>query len=136
MGKTVLVETSGSLDIGLCDPRVIKIMDLKSPGSGMCDRNDWNNIPKLSAKDEVKFVLCDRDDYLWAKDIVGQYELNHKVKSVLFSAVGEMSAGKEVPGVAGLSMQDLAAWILEDDLPVTMQVQLHKIIWDPSMRGV
>ena len=136
MGKTVLIETSGACDISTCDPRVIRIMDLKTPGSGEAARNHWPNIDHLTTRDEVKFVLTSREDYLWAREVIAKHKLNERVAAVLVSAVHDMPAGKERPGSTGLSMRDLAQWILEDHLPVRMQTQLHKLIWDPAARGV
>ncbi len=135
-GHTVLVETSGACDIGACDPRVIRIMDLKTPGSGEAERNRWDNIDHLTPRDEVKFVLTGRADYDWAKRVIGRYGLGSRVGAVLMSAAHETPAGRELPGCAGLSLRDLAAWVLADRLPVRVQTQLHKLIWDPMARGV
>jgi 7-carboxy-7-deazaguanine synthase len=123
-GHQVMIETSGAFDISPIDPRVSIIMDVKCPGSGMTDQMRWANIEYLSQKDEVKFVLKDRTDYEWAKDIVKQYSLGDRCP-VLFS-----------PVFASLDSQPLAEWILSDRLPVRFQVQLHKLIWDPETRGV
>lgn len=145
MGLTVLVETSGACDIDGggrgggsegCDARVIRIMDLKTPGSGECQRNDWANIARLRPTDEVKFVICDRIDYQWAREIVREHRLAERVGAVLLSAVFEQAGGADIPGMRGLPMRDLAEWILADGLPVRMQAQLHKFIWEPSTRGV
>jgi 7-carboxy-7-deazaguanine synthase len=123
-GYTVLIETSGAIDIAPVDRRAILIMDLKCPGSGMEDRNRWSNIALLKAQDEVKFVLRDRADYDWAVTTVARYNLNDRQR-ILFSPVfGE------------LEPQLLAEWILTDRLPVRFQLQLHKVIWDPAARGV
>jgi len=123
-GYTVLIETSGAMDIAPVDRRAILIMDLKCPGSGMEDRNRWSNIALLKAQDEVKFVLRDRADYDWAVTTVARYNLNDRQR-ILFSPVfGE------------LEPQLLAEWILTDRLPVRFQLQLHKAIWDPAARGV
>jgi 7-carboxy-7-deazaguanine synthase len=123
-GYTVLIETSGALDIAPVDRRAILIMDLKCPGSGMEDRNRWSNIALLKAQDELKFVLRDRADYDWAVTTIARYNLNGRQR-ILFSPVfGE------------LEPQVLAEWILTDRLPVTFQLQLHKVIWDPAARGV
>lgn len=135
-GKTVLIETSGACDISACDSRVIRIIDLKTPGSGEAERNDWANIDRLNERDEVKFVVCDRQDYEWASQVIRRYDLASRVNAVLMGAAAPMAATKEIVGVAGLSASDLAAWILEDHLPVRMQTQLHKVIWDPMTRGV
>jgi 7-carboxy-7-deazaguanine synthase len=123
-GYTVLIETSGALDISAVDPRAVLIMDLKCPGSGMEDRNCWANVPLLKAMDEVKFVIKDRADYEWAADAVGKWRLGDR-HAVLFSPVFEE-----------LDPQRLAEWILADRLPVRVQLQLHKLIWDPAARGV
>lgn len=133
---TVAVETSGSLDISACDPRVIRIMDIKTPGSTECARNDWNNIAHLNTRDEVKFVISDRADYEWAKGIIAEHDLFNRVGCVLMGAVWHQPAGLEIAGQAGLAMKDLAEWILADRLPVRMQTQLHKFIWGPQVRGV
>lgn len=137
-GLTVLVETSGACDISPCDPRVIRIMDLKTPGSGEVERNLWSNIEHLRPSDEVKIVLCSRDDYEWARGVIRRYDLPNRVRAVLLGAVHEMPPGKELPGVAGLSMRELAEWVLADRWPgnVRVQMQLHKLIWDPMTRGV
>jgi len=136
LGYTVLVETSGACDISNCDPRAICIMDLKTPGSGEADRNDWANIDRLNQRDEVKFVLTSRDDYQWMVEVIDKYDLPARVNAVLVSAVHEMPAGAELPGSTGLPLRDLAEWLLADGLPVRIQTQLHKLIWDPAARGV
>lgn len=136
MGKTVLVETSGACDISTCDPRVIRIMDLKTPGSGEVEKNDWANLDRLTERDEVKFVLTDRADYDWMVEVLEKYRLHEKVNAVLVSAVNEVKPGLEIAGVPGLAVRDLAEWILADKLPVRFQTQLHKLVWDPLARGV
>jgi 7-carboxy-7-deazaguanine synthase len=136
LGKTVLIETSGACDISRCDPRAIRIMDLKTPGSGEADRNLWTNIDQLTRRDEVKFVLTDRADYEWARGIIERYRLDDRCAAVLLSPVFEQPAGPEVAGAEGLSPRALAEWILADGLDVRLQLQLHKFIWDPQMRGV
>ena len=121
---TVLIETGGAIDITPVDPRAHVILDVKCPGSGMTDRMHWENLEILAEKDEAKFVIKDHNDYAWAVDVVNQYRLSERC-TVLFSPVfGE------------LSLQSLAEWILHDRLPVRFQIQLHKYIWDPQMRGV
>lgn len=123
-GFTVLVETSGAVDVSPVDRRAVLIMDLKCPGSGMADRNRWSNLAHLKPADQVKFVLKDRDDYRWARDVLGRTRI-HERHTVLFSPVfGE------------LDPKTLAEWILEDRLTVRLQLQLHKFIWDPAARGV
>ncbi len=135
-GRTVLLETSGACDISICDPRVVRIMDLKTPGSGECERNLWANIAHLTPRDEVKIVVCSRTDYEWARDVVREHRLHERVGAVLVGAVEAVPPGMELPGTTGLRLHDLAQWILEDRLPVRLQVQLHKLIWDPATRGV
>lgn len=124
-GFTVLVETSGTLPIADLPAACIKIMDLKCPDSGVCDQNDWSNIDALSPRDEVKFVLASRRDYEWARDIVRRYDLPEKVNAVLFS----VAFGRVEP-------RDVVDWILEDNLNVRFQLQMHKFIWDPTEKGV
>lgn len=136
LGKTVLVETSGACDIAACDARIVRIMDLKTPGSGESARNDWSNIAKLTARDEVKFVLCDRRDYEWARDVMREHRLHERVGAVLMSSVAPMPRGLELLGAPGLPLRDLAEWVLADRLPVRVQTQLHKLIWGPAKRGV
>ena len=116
-GYSVSLETSGAMDISQVDDRVSVIMDIKTPGSGEESKNLWTNIPYLKAKDEVKFVLADRADYDWAKQILEKYQLTEK-SPILFSPVYKT-----------LPPADLARWVLEDHLPVRMQLQLHKILW-------
>lgn len=135
-GKTVLIETSGACDIAKCDPRVIRIMDIKTPGSGEADRNNWDNIAQLTLKDEVKFVLTSREDYVWMREMLHEHRLHERVRAVLVSAAAEMKPGLEIAGTPGLPLRDLAEWILADHLPVRLQTQLHKLIWDPMARGV
>lgn len=116
-GYDVSLETGGALDIGGVDPRVSVILDIKTPGSGEAEKNRWDNLPLLKPRDEVKFVLCDRADYDWAKQVLRERGIADKC-SVLFS-----------PVYSSLNPTDLADWILQDKLPVRMQVQLHKILW-------
>ncbi|MBI1373156.1 MAG: radical SAM protein [Phycisphaera sp.] len=135
-GYGVLIETSGACDIAACDPRVIRIMDLKSPGSGEVERNVWSNVAYLTPRDEVKFVLTSRADYEWMRGVLTEHDLASKVNAVLVSAAHAQPAGAELPGCTGLSIRDLAEWVLADALPVRVQTQLHKLIWDPQARGV
>lgn len=123
-GKTVLLETSGAVDIAPVDPRVHIILDLKTPGSGEVEANLWSNLALLKPIDEVKFVVCDRSDFDWAVAQIRAHRLTDRVP-VLISAV----SGRLDPA-------DLAAWVLETQLPLRLQVQLHKILWHPSARGV
>jgi 7-carboxy-7-deazaguanine synthase len=123
-GYTVLLETSGSLDIAPVDPRVVRIVDFKTPSSGEQQHNLWSNVDQLRSTDEVKLVIGDRADYEWARDLVRRHAL-HERCTVLFGSVWATVPDKE-----------LVAWILEDRLPVRMQLQLHKHIWDAKARGV
>ena len=123
-GYTVLLETSGAVDIAPVDLRAHVILDVKCPGSGMTDRMHWPNLSRLAAKDEAKFVLADRADYDWAREILARYDVTGRC-SVLFSPVFDK-----------LDARELAEWILADKLPVRLQMQLHKYIWAPDMRGV
>ncbi|QDU72154.1 radical SAM protein [Mucisphaera calidilacus] len=136
LGKTVLVETSGASPIDKLDPRIIRIMDLKTPGSGECDRNLLANLDHLNERDEIKFVLTSRADYEWARTMIRDHRLVERVHAILMSPVAAMKPGLEIAGTPGLAIADLAAWILEDHLPVRLQSQLHKLIWDPNARGV
>ncbi len=122
---TVMVETGGHLSIEQVPAGVLRIMDVKCPGSGESHRNDWTNMDRLVAIDEVKFVLKDRADYEFARDVVARYDLVPRVAAVHFSPVH---------GV--LEARQLAEWILEDRLEVRLQLQVHKYIWDPATRGV
>jgi 7-carboxy-7-deazaguanine synthase len=129
-GYTVLVETSGAIDVAPLDPRVHKIMDLKCPGSGEESRNLWSNLDHLTGRDEIKFVIKDRADYEWARDVVLNRGLADKkrdgtLREILFSPVWD-----------AVDFQELAQWILEDHLPVRYQIQLHKVIWGANVPGV
>jgi 7-carboxy-7-deazaguanine synthase len=137
-GRTVLIETSGACDISPCDPRAIRIMDLKTPGSGETDRTIWSNLDHLNQRDEVKFVITDRADYQWSVDVIGRYDLASRVNAVLLSPVFAQPANDQIDGCEPLEPRDLAEWLLADQLPanVRMQTQLHKLIWHPQMRGV
>jgi 7-carboxy-7-deazaguanine synthase len=116
-GYDVSLETSGAMDVSAVDPRVVKVMDLKTPASGELDKNLYENIQFLNQKDQVKFVLCDRQDYLWAVAQLRKYQLAERCE-VLFS-----------PSHGQLGLRDLAEWVLTDQLPVRVQTQLHKLIW-------
>lgn len=123
-GYDVMLETGGSLPIKEVDSRVMIIMDLKCPSSGMMKKNHYKNIDFIKPADEIKFVIGNREDYEWAKDIIKEYDLTNK-SSVLFSVVfGE------------LEPVNLVGWILEDRLEVRFQLQMHKFIWDPAAKGV
>ncbi|RDH84922.1 MAG: 7-carboxy-7-deazaguanine synthase QueE [endosymbiont of Galathealinum brachiosum] len=117
-GYQVSIETSGSIDISSVDSRVVKVMDIKTPGSGEESKNRYENIQHLTQKDEVKFVLCDREDYEWSKEVINKYKLSEKAQ-ILFSPVHD-----------GVVPADLADWIISDQLNVRFQFQLHKFLWD------
>ena len=116
-GYVVSLETSGAIDIAGVDPRVIKVMDLKTPGSGEVERNRYDNIPHLAAGDQVKFVIADQADYDWSREQLGRWGLAKRCE-VLFSPVADV-----------LAPAQLAEWILRDRLDVRFQLQLHKILW-------
>lgn len=116
-GYKVSLETSGALDISQVDTRVMKVMDLKTPGSGEVDKNRFENLGYLAPRDQVKFVICDREDYLWARQMLEQHHITGRCE-VLFS-----------PSYDQQDASELAGWILADRLPVRFQLQLHKILW-------
>ncbi len=116
----VSLETSGALDVSQVDPRIVKVMDLKTPASAEESRNLYTNLPYLEAKDQLKFVICNAEDYAWSKDKLDEYQLDKQCE-VLFSP----SMGEQDP-------TELAEWILRDQLPVRFQLQLHKILWGNS----
>lgn len=135
-GITVLIETSGSIDITPCHPAAIRILDLKTPGSGECARNLLSNLEDLRPHDEVKFVITDRADYEWARSMILDHRLADRCRAVLMSPAFPQKKGLEILGCPGLDPRALAEWILADNLPVRQQTQLHKLIWDPGTRGV
>jgi 7-carboxy-7-deazaguanine synthase len=124
-GHIVLLETSGAHDISLVDPRVHRIMDLKTPGSGEVERNRFENIEQLTERDEVKFVIGSREDYDWAREQLRRFDLASRVRAVLFS-----------PIFGRIEPRQIVDWIVEDKLPVRFQLQMHKFIWPPTHRGV
>jgi 7-carboxy-7-deazaguanine synthase len=124
-GKTVLIETSGAHDISGIDPRVHRIMDLKTPGSGESKRNRYENIEHLAPRDEVKFVIGSREDYLWSKQKVAEFSLLERCGTVLFS-----------PIFGRINPREIVDWMLEDNLKVRFQLQMHKFIWAPETKGV
>ena len=124
-GKTVLLETGGHRSIEDVPAGVVRVVDVKCPGSGESDKMDWENLKRVNRSDQVKFVIKDRADYEFARDIVRRDRINERVAAVLFSPVHGVMDAKE-----------LAAWILEDRLPVRLQLQAHKYIWSPDTRGV
>ena len=116
-GYEVSLETCGALDVSDVDERVMKVLDIKTPASGEVEKNLWGNLAALNARDEIKFVLCDEVDYIWARQVLSEHGLAGKC-AVLFS-----------PALGHLSATTLAEWILRDNLPVRLQVQLHKLLW-------
>ena len=124
-GKTVLLETGGQEDISEVPAAVVKVVDMKCPGSGEASRNDLENLSRLAPHDEVKFVIRDRVDYEFARDMIEQHELKRRCGTVLFSPVHRV-----------LEPGQLSDWALADGLPVRMQVQLHKYLWGDDTRGV
>ena len=124
-GKTVLLETGGHVDISDVPAAVVKVVDVKCPGSGEASRNDWANLDRLARHDEVKFVIRDRTDYEFAREAVERHGIAGRCAGVLFSPVH---------GV--LEPVELAGWLLRDRVPARVQVQLHKYVWGPEARGV
>ena len=125
LGRSVMVETGGHLSIKDVPSSVIRIVDVKCPGSGEAARNDWDNLARLAPHDEVKFVIQDRIDYDFSKDVIDRYGLASRAAAILLSPVH---------GV--LEPRVLSEWMLADRLPARLQMQLHKFIWDPATRGV
>ena len=125
VGRTVLVETSGEADVARVDPRVHKIMDLKCPGSGESHRNRWSNLLHIGRSDEIKFVLSDRADYEWMRATVRERALAQRTPNLLASTV-----------FGTLAPRQLVAWVLEDHLPVRVQLQMHKYVWSADATGV
>ena len=124
-GATVLLETGGHVSVARVPGAVVKVMDVKCPGSGECDRNAWDNLSRLTDRDQVKFVIADRVDYEFARDVVRRHTLETRCGTVLFSAVHDL-----------LPPARLAEWMLADRLPVRLQIQLHKHLWGAETRGV
>ena len=118
VGYRVSLETSGAIDVADVDPRVSRVVDIKTPGSAEVERNRWDNLPLLNAHDQIKFVICSREDYDWARGIVAEHRLSERC-DVLFS-----------PSKGEISARDLADWIVQDRLPVKFQMQLHKVLWN------
>lgn len=117
-GFAVSLETSGALPVAGVDPRVSRVVDIKTPGSGEVGRNLWDNIPLLARHDQIKFVICGRDDYEWARFKLGELQLAERVEDIWFS-----------PSFGQVNAADLANWIIADRLPVRFQLQLHKLLW-------
>jgi 7-carboxy-7-deazaguanine synthase len=139
---TVLLETSGALDISPVDARVHRIMDLKCPSSGEAERNRWENLPHLKATDEIKFVIGTHEDFDWAKSVMGEHHLS-RICPLLFSWASPLQAAQQHPSLkprpaqhTPLTRQQLAERILADALPVRFQLQMHKFVWPADARGV
>jgi 7-carboxy-7-deazaguanine synthase len=124
VGLEVLLETNGSLPLRGVDTRVRRIVDVKCPGSGMSGHNFWANLEILTPHDEVKFVICDKDDFTWAVSVAERYRLPERLPVLISPAFG------------ALSLQEVAAWILQSGHPLRLNLQLHKYIWGPEARGV
>jgi 7-carboxy-7-deazaguanine synthase len=124
-GRTVMLETGGHRSIARVPDAVLKIVDVKCPGSGESDNNDWDNLGRLGPHDQVKFVIQDRGDYDFARDVIARHDLPHRAAAILMSPVH---------GV--LDPRTLSEWMLADHLPARLQLQLHKFIWSPNTRGV
>lgn len=122
-GRTVLIETGGHRDLSKLDPRVVRIMDLKCPASGECEKNLWSNLEHLRPSDEVKFVIADRNDYEWTRQVIREHRLEDRVQILMSTAFGQIEP------------QQVVAWMLEDKLRARFQLQLHKYIWPPEARG-
>ncbi|THK40416.1 7-carboxy-7-deazaguanine synthase QueE [Methylophaga sp. SB9B] len=120
LGVEVSLETSGAMDISDIDPRVVRVVDLKTPASGEVSKNRYSNIDLLNHQDQVKFVICNRDDYDWAREQLAVFNLVSRCE-ILFSPVH-----------GDLTPTDLAEWIIADNLPVRMQIQLHKYLWNDA----
>ncbi len=142
LSHTVLLETGGSLDIGPVDARVIRIVDLKCPGSGECERNRWENIPLLRPSDEIKFVISTSEDYEWAREQLERRHLD-SICTVLLSWASPLlpeqrdaSLKPAPPGQHPITLRELVERLLADRLPVRFQLQMHKYIWEPAARGV
>lgn len=123
-GLTVVLETNGSLPLGAVDVRVHRILDLKCPGSGMAEHNDWSNLELLTPRDEVKFVVSDYQDFTWALGVIREHHLAARLPVLISPVFGEVPA------------PEAAAWIIKSRLPLRLNVQLHKYLWGPEARGV
>jgi 7-carboxy-7-deazaguanine synthase len=124
-GRTVLLETGGHRSIERVPDAVVTILDVKCPGSGEAHRHDWTNLQRVRAHDEIKFVVKDRADYEYARDVIARYELGTRVTAVHLSPVHGI-----------LEPRTLSEWVMADRLPARVQLQLHKLIWEPDRRGV
>ena len=136
-GYTVLLETSGERPLAQVPKAVIKIVDVKCPHSGEADKFDETNLAALAPHDELKFVLSDRVDYEFARDFVAGHDLARRVHALLFSpAFRKDASGARDASQCLLDPQDLALWMLEDNVPARLSLQIHKFVWDPAVKGV
>ena len=136
-GYTVLLETSGERPLNKVPKQVIKIVDVKCPDSGEPDTFDMENLEALKSHDEVKFVLSSRGDYEFAREFVARHQLAQRVRAVLFSpAFRKEASGVRDASQCLLDPQELAEWMLADNVPARLGLQLHKFIWDPAVKGV
>ena len=124
LGHTVLVETNGTVALSRLDPRAVKIMDVKCPGSGEAEKTDWENFARLSPRDEVKFVISSEEDYRFAREVIRKYGKARPFTALLSPAFGLLLPEK------------LAGWMVGDSLDARFQLQLHKLVWGPDRRGV
>ena len=121
---SVLLETSGACDISSISPEAVRIVDMKCPGSGMVDKNDYSNLGRLTDNDELKFVVAGKDDFIWACNLLKEYDLVKRQNNFI-SPVHDQ-----------VNLEDLATWILESDINLRLQIQLHKVIWGPDKTGI
>lgn len=135
-GYTILLETSGERELSTCDPRIYRVIDIKTPSSGAPHSFLEENYEQLSVRDELKFVILNYSDFEWAVQLVTHKSLFKKVKDIHLSPVMYQDANEEIEGCSALDPEQLASWILECGLPFRMQLQLHKYIWSPLARGV
>lgn len=136
-GYKVLLETSGERELDRVPTKVVKIVDVKCPASDEADSFRPENLETLTSQDEVKFVIADRADYEFARDFARRHRLAERVNAVLFSpAFRKNAAGTRNASNCLLDPQELAEWILEDNLPVRLGLQIHKLVWDPALKGV
>jgi 7-carboxy-7-deazaguanine synthase len=136
-GYTVLLETSGERPLDKVPPHVVKIVDVKCPHSGAPNTFRLENLQALGPRDEVKFVLSDRADYEFARDFIGEHELARRVHSVILSPAFRKDAnGARDASQCLLDPRELADWMLEDELPARLGLQIHKFVWDPALKGV
>lgn len=135
-GYEVLIETSGERDISVCDKRIHRIIDIKTPASGAADSFLETNYDDLRLNDEVKFVIMNKDDFDWALETTKSQQLIGRVRAVHFSPVMEQASNSDIAGAEALCPELLSGWVLASGLPIRLQLQVHKYIWPPQARGV